>query len=63
MDFLGGNDCCVVLKSGMEFCAFANLPNPLRLLPPHHQAAGELYVESDCSYKGHNIAYAMAEIS
>ena len=27
MNFRGGNDCCVVLKSGTEFCAFADLPN------------------------------------
>ena len=28
MNFRGGNDCCVVLKSEIEFCAFADLPTP-----------------------------------
>ena len=46
------------------FHAFADLPNtihhPPRLLPRCHRAASELiHYESDCGYKGHNIAYAI----
>ena len=46
MNFHGGNDCCVVLKSGTKFYAFAVLRNtfhyPPWLLLRCHQAAGEL---------------------
>ena len=65
VDFCGVNDCCVVLKSETEFYAFEDHPNtfhhPLRLLPRCHREAGELSdkCESDCGYKGHNIAYTM----
>ena len=58
VNFREGNDCCVVLKSGMELYAFVDLPNtfhqPPRLLPRCHRAAGELLIhyESDCGYKG-----------
>jgi len=65
VDFRGVNDCCVVLKSETEFYAFEDHPNtfhhPPRLLPRCHREAGELSdkCESDCGYKGHNIAYTM----
>ena len=46
MNFHGGNDCCVVLKSRTEVYAFTDHPNtihhPLWLLPRRHRAAGEL---------------------
>ena len=68
MNFRGENDCCVVLKSGTEFCAFADLSNtfhhPLQLLPRviEQQVNFLIHYKSDCGYKGHNIAYLMAEI-
>ena len=44
--FLGGNNCCILLKTRTESHAFANLPNtfhhPPRVLPRCHRAAGEL---------------------
>ena len=66
VNFRGGNDCCVVLKSRTEFYAFADLPNiihhPPRLLLQCHRAAGEL-TKATAATKGiilHN--YAMPEI-
>jgi len=66
VNFRGENDCCVVLKSGTEFCAFADLSNtfhhPLQLLPRviEQQVNFLIHYKSDW---GHNIAYLMAEIS
>ena len=33
VNFRGGNDCCVVLKSGTEFCAFTGPPKHLSSPP------------------------------
>jgi len=66
MNFHGGNDCCVVLKSGTKFYAFAVLRNtfhyPLWLYFCNvikQQVNFLIHYESDCGYKGHNIAYAI----
>ena len=59
--------CCVVLKSRTEFYAFADLPNtfhhPPLLVPRCQQVNFLIHYKSNCGYKGHNITYAMAEIS
>ena len=61
MNFRGGNDCCVVVKSGTEFHAFADLPNTIHgyYRDVIEQQSELIHYESDCGYKGHNIAYAI----
>ena len=56
-----GDDCCVILKSGTEFCAFADSQTPLITLRSYYhnvikqQVNFPIHYESDYGYKGHNM--------
>ena len=62
MNFRGGDDCCVVLKSRTEFYAFADSQTPFITLRGYYHNVIEQQVNFLIQLQ-HNIAYAMAEIS
>ena len=62
MNFRGGEDCCVVLKSRTEFYAFTDSQAPFISLHGYYHDVIEWQVNFLIRLQ-HNIGYAMAEIS